>query len=318
MKAFLYHSSIVEVRTPLSLEPAAEKERFVRIPPQTNDFYRGVLADTSIQPTTIEGIWYPSVYDSTSDKGRNVVLYFHGGAIVIGEGRSALTGFAAATLAKAFHNAKVLSFSFRLSSNTDSQFPAAVQDAVTAYRYLLTQGIDPQHIVFAGDSAGCTVAIALLRYIADNDQLLPSPLAAVLCRPWIDVYSARDPAFAARYRKIITDYVPSELQAWGARTYIPDQVDDAVKAYISPHNHPFRTPAFLWLCLGGVKILCDKGISFAESMQSVGNRVEVHVEPYANHAFLAMGNITGFAFEAENAMNRASEIILKRQSQNSI
>lgn len=66
-----------------------------------------------------------------------------------------------------------------------------------------------------------------------------------------------------------------------------------------------------------MKILCDEGISFAESMQSVGNRVEVHVEPYANHAFLAMGNITGFAFEAENAMSRASEIILKRQSQNS-
>jgi len=88
----------VEVRTPLSLKPAAEKERFVRIPPQTNDFYRGVLADTSIQPIIIGGIWYPNVYDSTSDKGRNVVLYFHGGAFVIGEGRSALTSFAATTL----------------------------------------------------------------------------------------------------------------------------------------------------------------------------------------------------------------------------
>ena len=310
MRAFLYHSSIMEVRTPLSLEPAGEKH-FVSIPPQNSDFYRGVLAYPSIRPTTIGGIWYPNPYNPSADKGQNVVLYFHGGGFVIGEGRSAVTGFAASKLAKAFRNAKVLSFSYRLSSNPNSQFPAAVQDAVTAYKYLLDQRIDPQLIIFAGDSAGCTVAIALLRYIADNEPHLPPPLAAVLCSPWIDVYSARDPAFALRYCNVTTDYVPGELLAWGARTYIPEKVEDGANAYISPQNHPFRTRAFLWLCFGGLEILFDEGVNFAESMRSVGNRVEVHIEPYATHAILGIGNVTGFAVEAERAIGRAGETILK-------
>lgn len=312
MRAFLYHSSVAEIRTPLSLESGANKERFVKITAQNKDLYRGVLADPHIQPCVVGGIWFPTAYDPITDRARNVILYFHGGAFVMGDGRPTVSGLAAKTLGKAFHDAKVLSFSFRLASNPSGRFPAAVQDAVTAYQYLLDQEIEATRIIFAGDSAGCNLIIALLRYIAAYDgNVLPAPFAAILCSPWVDVYATREPDFARRYRSVATDYVPSELQAWGAQTYVLTRADATVDVYVSPYTHPFRTQTMLWLCIGGLEVLRDEGISFADSMRSAGNRVEVHVEPYANHAILGVGNITGFAVEAEKAMEKAADMILR-------
>ncbi|CAF9938510.1 hypothetical protein IMSHALPRED_000825 [Imshaugia aleurites] len=313
MRAFLYHSSVLQMRTSLSLEPGVEKELFVRMPPQDPRFYSGVLTDGAVQPCVIGGIWFPTVYQPGSHDERNTVLYFHGGAFVIGDGRLAVSGFAAATLAKSF-DAKVLSFSYRLSSNPNCQFPAALQDAVTAYAYLLDQGVDARRIILAGDSAGCNLAITLLRYIADNNgTLLPHPVAAVLCSPWVDVFLALDPGSQQRHEKSPADYVPSNLQSWGARTYVPSHLPASDK-YISPNRQPFRTKAALWICLGGLEILRDEGISFAEMMRAEGNRVEVYIEPYANHAILGVGNITGFDKEAEKAVKRAGEWVLECRS----
>lgn len=306
MQAFLYHSSLVEVKTPLSLNPGPEKERFVKIPPTDKDVYRSVLKDTVIQPTVIGATWYPSTYDPSSDDERDVVLYFHGGAFVIGEGRSAVTEFAASTLSNSFHNAKVLSFSYRLASNPGSQFPAAVQDAVTAYQYILDQGIKAEHIILAGDSAGCNIAIALLRYIADNEQLLPAPFAAVLSSPWVDIASARDAEKLTRQCSTGTDYVPSALQAWGAHRYVPSNMD-AAHPYISPIKQPFGTSALLWICVGGLESLRDEGVMFANVMRDCdSNRVEIYVVEFGNHAILGIGNVTGFATEAKEAMASAA------------
>lgn len=312
MRAFLYHTSTLETRTSLSLEPGIEKELFVPISQQNPRFYRGVLDDGVIQPCIIGGIWFPTLHQPGSDDDRNIVLYFHGGAFVIGDGRIAVSGFAAATLAKSF-DAKVLSFSYRLSSSPKCHFPAALQDAVTAYGYLLDQGIDARRIILAGDSAGCNLAITLLRYIAENDTLLPHPLAAVLSSPWVDVSSALSPSSKQRHAQSPADYVPETLQSWGARTYAPGRLD-ASDAYISPGRHPFHTKTALWICLGGLEMLRDEGISFADRMRAKGNRVEVLIEPYANHAILGIGNVTGFSREAEAAMKRAHAWVLDGMS----
>ena len=122
MRAFLYHSSTLETRTFLNLEPGIEKELFVPISSQNPRFYRGVLDDGVIQPCIIGGIWFPTVHQPASDDDRNIVLYFHGGAFVIGDGQIAVSGFASATLAKSF-DAKVLSFSYRLSAALNVIFP---------------------------------------------------------------------------------------------------------------------------------------------------------------------------------------------------
>ena len=122
MRVFLYHSSLMEVRTPIKLEPGIEKDSFVKIEPARKNIYQGVLAESDIRPATTGGWWFPSPYIANIDDETRVVLYFHGGAFVLGEGR-AYTRFPATTLAMNL-KAKVFSLSYRLSSNPTCQFPA--------------------------------------------------------------------------------------------------------------------------------------------------------------------------------------------------
>lgn len=296
----------MEARPPIGWEPGFDKDRFAKIEPAKKDIYRGVLADSNISPATTEGWWFPSPYIARVDDETKVVLYFHGGAFVVGEGR-ADARFPATTLATNL-KAKVFSLSYRLSSSRTCQFPAALQDAVTAYQYLVDLRTDAKHIIIAGDSAGGNLAIALLRYIEDNKGILLPPLAAVICSPWLDLASALDPTSVDQHANSVTDYLPGDFTVWGAKAYTPaSMVDDP---YISPLNHPFFTHAQLWICVGGLEILCADGVRFAEDMKNVkGNRVEVLIEPYASHAFLYVGNLTGFESEATHAIKSANEWI---------
>lgn len=117
--------------------------------------------------------------------------------------------------------AKVFSLSYRLSSNPACQFPAALQDAVTAYQHLVDLRTDAKKIISAGDSAGGNLAIALLRCIENNEGILPPPLAAVIGSPWLDFASAFDLASVDQHKSSFTDYLPGNLTAWGAKAYAP-------------------------------------------------------------------------------------------------
>lgn len=56
VRILLYHSSLMEVRTPIELEPGVEKDRFAKIEPARKDIYQGVLADSNIKPATTGGL----------------------------------------------------------------------------------------------------------------------------------------------------------------------------------------------------------------------------------------------------------------------
>jgi acetyl esterase/lipase len=98
LKEFLRYMSIVEIRTPTVLRQGKEGDKFISIQPGKSDNYIGVVAqDNEIKPQTIGGTWYPSRPSSASVTG-DVVLHFHGGAYVIGDGRTKDAGFAAKTI----------------------------------------------------------------------------------------------------------------------------------------------------------------------------------------------------------------------------
>jgi epsilon-lactone hydrolase len=109
-----------------------------------------------------------------------VLLYFHGGGYGMGSLntiRPLASQLAAATAAR------VLSVGYRLAP--EHPFPAAVDDAVAAYRWLLDQEVDPATIAFGGDSAGGGLTVAAL--LAARDQGLPLPAAGVCISPWVDM-----------------------------------------------------------------------------------------------------------------------------------
>src|SRR5690606_20240884 len=78
----------------------------------------------------------------------------------------------------------VLSVDYRLAP--EHIFPAQLEDALSAYRFLLGEcGFTPRHVTFAGDSAGGTLAMQLL--LALNRHHLPAPRSVVLFSPWFDL-----------------------------------------------------------------------------------------------------------------------------------
>ncbi|MBX3412925.1 MAG: alpha/beta hydrolase [Pirellulales bacterium] len=109
-----------------------------------------------------------------------ILLYLHGGAYVIGSVagyRELVLRLATACAARAF------AVDYRLAP--EHPFPAAVDDAVAAYRGLLESGVEPRRIAIAGDSAGGGLTLATLVALRDSGISLPG--AGVLLSPWVDL-----------------------------------------------------------------------------------------------------------------------------------
>ncbi|KAJ5725955.1 uncharacterized protein N7483_007312 [Penicillium malachiteum] len=87
----------------------------------------------------------------------------------------------------------VLSLQYRLAGQRNCRFPAQLQDAISAYPYMLhTLRIPSSQIILSGDSSGGNLVLALLRYITQfkNYKLLPAPKRIWIWSPWCDVPAA--------------------------------------------------------------------------------------------------------------------------------
>ena len=134
-----------------------------------------------------------------------VVLYLHGGGYVIGSPRS--HRHLAAAIARA-GRARALVLDYRLAP--EHPFPAALEDAVAAYRWLLAQGTAPARLVVAGDSAGGGLTVATL--VALRERGLPLPAAGVAISPWVDLTcSARSYATNAGVDPIVRPAMVAEM-----------------------------------------------------------------------------------------------------------
>ena len=111
---------------------------------------------------------------------RGTVLYLHGGAYCVGSPAThrAITSHLARRTA-----ARVFVADYRLAP--EHPFPAAVDDAVAAYRALLHDGCSPGHSAIIGDSAGGGLALATALRLRDLGE--PLPAALVLFSPWVDL-----------------------------------------------------------------------------------------------------------------------------------
>ena len=309
-KKFLYHAAIVEVHTPLLLNPKAQDLRLARIKPAPANLFCGNTVDPDIKPSIVEGTWYPSVYDKGDEQKYNIILHFHGGGYAMCEGSAGDSGYAA-NLLVAHAAAKVLFPTYRLASNEGGRYPASLQDAISAYKYLLDLGIPSDKIVLSGDSAGGNLALSLLRYVAENHHVLPGPSSLLLWSPTTDLNAARKPEVMDQNRHSSTDFLPGRFCAWGADGLIMDAPSTAAP-YFSPKKFPFTTNVPLWIHLGGLEILYDDAVEFAENMRLHGNAVELHVEPYANHDVLYLGGSTGFTVEAIKGARLAGKFLAER------
>ena len=140
-----------------------------------------VGGDTKASVSEVEANGVPGeLVRSDEASTDSVTLYLHGGGYVIGS--PATHRELAGRLSKAT-GGSVLTIDYRLAP--EDPFPAPVEDAVSAYRWLLDQGHNPDSISIAGDSAGGGLTVATL--VSLRDQGLPLPSCGVCLSPWVDM-----------------------------------------------------------------------------------------------------------------------------------
>lgn len=188
---------------------------------------------------------------------------------------------------------------YRLATDETTRFPAAIQDAVTYYQYIVSLGVDPKNIIVSGDSAGGSVVLALPRYLESGEAppSLPLPGGAVLLSPWLEVKPNETQVYNAHHNTE-ADILTPEILQWGADSYLPKTPSASSEEYTSPLDHPFKTSVPIYFQADAAEALHDSIQKFASQMkQTRGNRVRFESVPMAPHDILLTHAIFGMTDE---------------------
>ncbi len=186
------------------------------------------------------------------------LLYLHGGGYTVCSPRTHRQLGAALS---ASTKAAVYMPDYRMAP--EHPFPAAVEDAVTAYRWLLDQGISPARIGVAGDSAGGGLTMALL--LTARDEGLPMPATGVCLSPWVDLTGT-----AASYetRGEIDPMVRKEDLQTMADHYLQGQ--DAKAPLASPLFADLKGLPPLLIQVGTAEVLFDEAVGLDRAARAAG------------------------------------------------
>jgi acetyl esterase/lipase len=250
----------------------------------------GALGGVPTAEITVEGV-----------EPRHVVLYFHGGVYVMGD--AALAADLASQVGRRTQ-AKVISVDYRLAP--EHPYPAAVDDALAAYRALLDSGVTPSAIAFAGESAGGGLAVATL--INARDHGLPLPAATFVMSPYVDLTLAGS-TMDARH----DDDPLLSRDALAAR--VPDYTSgqDAALGLISPVFADLSGLPPLLIQSGTHEVLLDDAIRLARQAATYDVEVTLDITPGVPHVFQAYYPILDEAAAALDSGGRFLSIHLTEE-----
>ena len=254
--------------------------------------------DVRFEPVQADSVWVEWMIPPGASPDRTV-LYLHGGGYVIGsplDYRDMVPRIARAAEARA------LVVDYRLAP--EHPHPAAVEDAVTAYRWLLANGARPEGIVVAGDSAGGGLTVATL--VALRDQGVPLPAAGVCISPWVDMEASGE---SMDTNAEADPLVNKELIAGMADAYLQGQ--DRRTPLAAPLYADLRGLPPLLIQVGTIETLLDDGRRLAERAQAAGVDVTYEAWPDMPHVWHWFGS---FLPEAQQAIDRIGEFIKQRTS----
>ena len=202
-----------------------------------------------------------------------VILYLHGGGYVIGSPRSHRHLAAAVARASA---ARALLLDYRLAP--EHPFPAALDDAVAAYEWLLGQGLDARRIVVAGDSAGGGLTVATLLALRDRGR--PLPAAGVCISPWVDL-TCSAPSYAGK--AAVDPIVTQESVTMLAKAYVG--AGDVKAPLVSPLYANLAGLPPLLVHVGSDEVLLDDALGLGERARKAGVDVQVEEWPAMIHVW---------------------------------
>ena len=239
-----------------------------------------VSKNITVEKINMEGIqaeWL--IPFSSSTRSEKVILYLHGGGYVTGsiEDHRMMCGL----LANAT-GVKVLIPEYRLAP--EHPFPAALDDALKVYQWLLDQGYSSANMIIAGDSAGGGLSVATVLALKEKSGSLP---AAVVClSPWADLaLTGQSHATKAKAEAILNKDV---LREW-ALCYTDES--NLTNPLVSPVHGDFHGFPPLLIQVGSEEILLDDSTLLAEKAKSAGVDVILKIWDGMWHVWQALGDL---------------------------
>lgn len=250
-------------------------------------------ADVHCQPVNAGGVvaeWIeaPGAYLGT-------ILYLHGGAYTLGSintHRELVARLSRST------GMRALVINYRLAP--EHPYPAALEDATMAYRWLLTQGIEPAQIIIAGDSAGGGLTLATLLALRATGELLPA--GAICISPWTDLACTGE----CVHEKAPLDKILSpDALAHSAKSYAGGQ--DLRSPLISPLYANLSGLPPMLIQVGTDEILLDDAKRISEKAQIAGVDVTLEIWEGMFHVF----QIIPFMPESKKALENIADFVSK-------
>lgn len=255
-----------------------------------------VPEDVTVQEITAGGVTCEWITTAESESER-VIFYVHGGGYVIGS----IKGYRefGGRLSRAAR-ARVLNVEYRLAP--EHPHPAAVDDSMAAYRWVLDQGVDPAKMIIAGDSAGGGLTVATL--LALKDAGLPLPACAVCLSPWVDLTQSGE---SMKTRGELDPLVSESMLGQMADHYLQGR---------NATTTPLASPLFgdlsglppLLIQVGTSEVLYDDSVRLAESVNAAGGKATL--EPWDDmvHIFQLFAPMLP---EGQQAIERIGEFALQ-------
>lgn len=251
------------------------------------------LAELKIIAVDVNGVPGEWITPPQVTNGR-VILYLHGGYYLLGSIQSHrnLAGNIAAAA-----QARALIIAYRLAP--EHPYPAALDDALIAYSWLLAHGTRPDQIFLAGDSAGGGLVLSVLLALRDRGEALPA--AAICLSPLTDLtLSGESWTINAKKELVLTRFIAEQVQPLYLRGN-------------NPHD-PLASPLFgdlhglppLLIHVGSGEALLSDSTSFTERARIAGVDVTLEVWPEMVHVFQLTAS---FVPEARKAIDRIGEFI---------
>lgn len=269
---------------------------------QSQNHFGTILSDSrgvTYENVEIGGIHGEWVRVGRAHNRRQIILYCHGGGYSTGSCVYART--ITAKLAKITLR-EVLAFDYRLAP--EHPYPAALEDAVQVWDYLMYLGFGARDVIVAGDSAGGNLALVLVHYLKKEKRQLPGGL--LLMSPWTDLTSSGQ-SFVGKADMdpvLNKEYIDQMVKA-----YVVNQ--DPADFMISPLFGDFEKFPPVYIQAGENEILLDDSRRLADRLREAGASVRMEVFPGMWHVFQmspfktayeAMDHFAEFVYEIDGGM----------------
>ena len=258
-----------------------------------DDAFQADIAPISHQSVSPGGVDGERIAGSNAPQDK-AILYFHGGGFRLGSVSSHRELIARISEAC---DCRVLAINYRLAP--EYRFPAPLEDALAAYGWMLDQGLRPENIAFAGDSAGGNLVLTTM--LGLHDRGLPLPAAGVLMSPWTDLaatgetYVSRADADPIHQRPMIAALAKNYLGEGG----------DPRDPLASPLYADLAGLPPLLIQVGDRETVLADSTMFADKARAAGVAVELQVWDGMIHVFQMFAELP----EAHRAVASIAEFL---------